>query len=314
MLGRKEKLYVEALDDIGFDVKKGEILGILGPNGAGKTTLLKVVAGFLLPENGNVSVNGFDIVEERNSVRTSCSFLRAEGWIIFDYKYPIYKNLEYWAVFMGLGLGEARKRIDPVLKDVGLYEKRTDYPENLSAGMRQKLNLARCLLAPRPIFLLDEPTANIDPYSANFLRKFFKERLRALRTTTLLATHNLWEAEMICDRVAILHKGKLLMIGSTSELKDKLGEEMAFIGLGACSKDVRKEVESLEFITGVKRTDKGLQVYGRGLKVNILEVLDICREHCVVKSLEIKEPSLNEVFIQLIETEMSGRESSGKAG
>jgi len=293
--------HIKALDDVTLEVERGEILGILGPNGAGKTTLLKVLAGLLRPETGNVTLDGFDIDKDRHMVRTSCSFLRSGGWIIFDYKYPLWKNLEYWAVFMGMPLSDARKRVDLALDAVGLLEKRTDFPENLSAGMRQKLNLARCLLAPRPVFLLDEPTANIDPYSANFLREFFRTELKKLGTTIILATHNLWEAEMVCDRVAILDNGKLLMVGKSDDLKSKLGQEIALLALEKLPKGLLATLDDLPYVTSVKWEEPALTIYGNGLSAKLLDITDACRAVTAVKSVQLRQPSLNEVFIELIE-------------
>lgn len=108
-------------------------------------------------------------------MRTSVNILMSGGWVVFDYKLSIYNNLKFWGVAGGLRLDEVKKRIEDVLKIVGLDDKKDDFPENLSAGLRQKMNLARCLLSDRPVYLLDEPTSNVDPYSAEFIRKFIKD-------------------------------------------------------------------------------------------------------------------------------------------
>lgn len=296
----REKEYLTALDNVSLHIRMGEILGILGPNGAGKTTLLKVIAGFLLPDSGSVSVNGYDIIKNRHEVRTSCNFLRAGGWVIFDYKYPINKLLMFWGVFLGLGLNESKKRVDYVLESVGLMDKKKEYVENLSFGMRQKLNLARCLMVPRPIYLMDEPTTNIDPYSANFIRGFIKNKLTADATTVVLATHNLWEAEMICDRVIILYEGKVLMIGSSEEIKNRIASETAILKLDSISKDVLNRISSLNFVVDVVRKDDFIKIYGREMRKNLPVILKIC-ENSKITYVDVIEPSLNEIFIQLME-------------
>jgi len=297
----EKKSLLTALDDVSFDVKKGEIFGVLGPNGAGKTTLLKVLAGFLLPEGGTVSVNGFDVIRERHEVRTSCNFLRAGGWVIFDYKFKISTMLKYWGVFLGLPLSEAKERVNYTLEKVGLLDKKDDYVENLSYGMRQKLNLARCLMTYRPIYLMDEPTTNIDPYSADFIRRFIQTELRREGATTVLATHNLWEAEQICDRIAILMGGKILTIGTVDEIKLKYALDTAVIQIKPITDDIRKKIKALGFVGDVVPKSDFVMIYGKDLKKNICEILEICYESkSKITYLDIIKPSLNEVFIQLM--------------
>ncbi|HIK00939.1 TPA: ABC transporter ATP-binding protein [archaeon] len=217
--------FVTALNRVSLEIKEGEIYGLVGPNGAGKTTLLKTIAGLLIPEKGTVSVNGKDIIEDREQVRGSIEFLMSSGWIIFDYKLPLNFNLKYWGVMQGLGLNEAEKKAEEVLKLIGLGEYADASPENLSAGMRQKLNIARILLTEKPIYLLDEPTTGLDAVSANFTRNFIKKNLKKHDRTIIMATHNLWEAEELCDRIGILNKGKLLFSGTIAELKKKHGKK-----------------------------------------------------------------------------------------
>lgn len=213
--------YLTALNNVNFDIKSGEIFGVLGPNGAGKTTLLKIIAGLLIPEKGRVKINSYDIYRNRNEIRNSVNFLMSSGWVIFDYKLSISFNLKFWGMMHGLSSENIDKKIDKVLNLVGLREKKNEFIENLSSGMRQKVNLARCLLVERSIYLLDEPTIGIDAISANFIREFIKNKLKKHGRTLVLATHNLWEAEELCDRFAILHKGNLLFSGRFSELKKK---------------------------------------------------------------------------------------------
>lgn len=299
-IGLRKPQTIRALDNINVEIEQGEIIGILGPNGAGKTTALKVIAGFLIPEEGEVRVNGCDIISERKKVRVSCNFLRSGGWVIFDYKYPIHRLLEFWGIFMGLRKKEARERIDGVLETVGLIDKKTDFPEHLSAGMRQKLNLARCLMVPRPVYLLDEPTANIDPYSGDFIRKFVKDKLAKEGTTIVLATHNLWEAEMMCDRIVILDKGKVLKIGPAAEIKKAVGEESVVLELESLPEGLLQEIQELSFVVDLRQKEKVLKVYGKDLHRNVFQILDVCNKYTTPKHISMQEPSLNEIFVQLI--------------
>ena len=296
---KSDVTYLTALDDITFQANKGEIIGILGPNGAGKTTLLKIIAGLLLPENGQGEVNGYDIIADREKVRTSVNFLMSGGWVIFDYKFSVRDNLRFWGVYQGLRLKEVDQRVDEVLKIVELYDKIDDFPENLSAGMRQKMNLARCLLVDRPIYLLDEPTANIDPYSAEFIRKFIKQKLRTENKTIVLATHNLWEAEALCDKTLILDKGEILVFDKTEEIKRNIGKEAAIIDVEKTSSGLQSSLQALEFVEHVTLEGNQLRIFG-DVKRNLPHIIDLCREQTKVISVDIEESSLNEIFMQLI--------------
>ena len=290
--------YLTALKNINFSVDKGEIFGVLGPNGAGKTTLIKILAGLLLPENGTATINNFDIRKDREKVRTSVNILMSGGWIIFDYKLSIYDNMKFWGVTEGVKLSEINNRIDDVLKTVGLHDRKNDFPENLSAGLRQKLNLARCLLSDRPIYLLDEPTANVDPYSAKFIREFII-KLKEDGKTIVLATHNLWEAEMLCDRIAILNLGEILALDTTNSIKNQIGSEVLVIELEKNSSSLTKEISSLDFINKVVERKKFIEIYGT-VKKHIPTIIDLCRKHTNILSVDLKESSLNDVFIQII--------------
>lgn len=290
--------YLTALNKVSFSVKKGEIFGILGPNGAGKTTLIKILAGLLLPENGKAAINNYDLIKDREKVRTSVNILMSGGWIIFDYKLSIYNNLKFWGVAEGLRLSEVKKRIEEVLKIVGLDDKKDDFPENLSAGLRQKMNLARCLLSDRPIYLLDEPTSNVDPYSSEFIRKFIKE-MKKDGKTVVLATHNLWEAELLCDRIAILNRGNILALDETKAIKERIGKEILILELEKITPVLIKEVSSSCFVEKVIEEKNILKIYGN-TKRNIPVVIDLCRKYTNIISVDMKESSLNDVFLQLI--------------
>ncbi len=308
-MSKDKRKYIDALDGVNLQVKKGEVIGILGPNGAGKTTMLKVMAGFLYPDSGKVLVNGLDIVEDRHEVRCSCNFLRAGGWIIFDYKYPLDKLLLFWGVFMGLRHDEAIKAADKALDTVGLGDKKKEFTENLSAGMRQKLNLARCLMIDRPIYLLDEPTTNIDPYSSEFIRNFIRENLAKRGTTVVLATHNLWEAEKVCDRVVILDKGQIVKVGTAEELRKQLSDDLLLLDISGNIKDLAKELIGLDLILHVEfQKDpediipgaSRLAIYGKEMHRLAPHIIDISKEFCKVHRVDIQTPTLNDIFVQVM--------------
>ncbi|MCX6666312.1 MAG: ABC transporter ATP-binding protein [Euryarchaeota archaeon] len=301
MFKQEKAGYLTALNRINLSVDSGEILGILGPNGAGKTTLIKILAGLLLPEEGGATINSYDIIRDREKVRTSVNILMSGGWIIFDYKLSLFDNLRFWGVIEGVPLREIKTKVDDVLTAVGLYERRNDYPENLSAGLRQKLNLARCLLADRPLYLLDEPTANVDPYSAEFLREHIKT-LKKEGKTVVLATHNLWEAEMLCDRIAILNRGEIIALDTTKAVKTKIGKDVLILEVKNASAALTNELYALDCVTHIQEKGTTLEVYG-SIKKDIPLIVDLCRKYTTIVSMDMKESSLNEVFIQMITEE-----------
>ncbi len=290
--------YLTALNDVSFSVKKGEIFGILGPNGAGKTTLIKVISGLLLPDSGSCRVDKYDILKEREKVRTSVNILMSGGWIIFDYKLSVYDNLKFWASIEGVPRKNINETVKKSLEMIDLIDRKDDYPENLSAGLRQRMNLARCIVSERPLYLLDEPTANVDPYSAVFIRNFIK-KLKDEGKTIIFATHNLWEAEELCDRIAILNRGKIIELDDTKSLKNKLSSDLTIIELEKISNELIKKIKALNYVSFVEKNNGFLKIYG-SIKQNMPEIIDVCKKYSKVKFVDIKEPSLNDIFIKLI--------------
>ncbi|MDQ3655900.1 MAG: ABC transporter ATP-binding protein, partial [Chloroflexota bacterium] len=202
---------IVALDDVNLAVQPGEFFGLLGPNGAGKTTLIKVLATILQPNAGRIVVNGHDTVRDSARARASLSVAAASGWLAFDMQLTLAQNLVFWARLCGLDRQASLERAHHALDVVNLGEWRDEPPNHLSSGMRQRLAIAKGLLVRSPVFVLDEPTANVDPLIAYQIRDFLRNDLnRDLGQTIMLATHNMAEAEQLCDRVAIADGGKAL--------------------------------------------------------------------------------------------------------
>lgn len=296
----REKDWLFALDEVDLRIEKGEVFGVLGPNGAGKTTLLKLVAGLLIPDGGRCVVNGYDVIENRHEVRTSCGFLRSGGWVVLDYKYPLDKLIEFWGIFMGLSRKEVRERLPIVIEKVGLRDKITAFTEDLSAGERQRANIARCLIAPRPIYLLDEPTVHVDAMSADSIRRIVKEEMIQDGATAILATHNIREAEILCDKIAILDRGQILMIDSPKGLKKRIGHECAILNLRSCPDDLLKALDSKDYVTSLMHKHRTVRIYGRDLRRNLTEIIDLCRKHSEIDFVDIVEPTLTDIFVQII--------------
>ena len=215
----------EVLKGVSLQVFPGETLGLLGPNGAGKTTLLEILSTLLLPSGRQATVCGYDVVREAQQVRKVVSYCPSAS----DNFYPRLTgatNLEFFALLNNLSPREARRKIQTVVNLVEL-DAGSDIPfQRYSEGMKQRLALARALLTDPELLLLDEPTRSLDPVLQGEIRKFLRERVVGkLGKTLLLVTHSLLEAEQVCDRLAILHRGQIVSIGTPQEIKKAGGGE-----------------------------------------------------------------------------------------
>jgi len=209
---------VVALDRVSFNVKQGEIFGVLGPNGSGKSTLIRLMATLLLPDDGSINVMGMDPVEDPIKVQRMINRVSVEA--SFFKKLSPMENLIYGARLYGMSGKEIRKQVVEILTRLGL-EKRNIYSpmEEMSRGMQQKVAIARALLSRPKILLLDEPTTGLDPVSKREVQAVVQELKEKDGTTILLTTHDMHEAEILCDRVAIVHKGKLIALDTPEALK-----------------------------------------------------------------------------------------------
>jgi ABC-2 type transport system ATP-binding protein len=203
-----------ALDDVSFDVQKGEIVGILGPNGAGKTTLLRVLAGYLPATAGTAAIAGFDVLKQSIQVRKRIGYLPEAVPLYREHR--VVEMLRFQARLHGMSRGDTKKRIDLVLQQVGLEDRRRDLIGHLSRGLRQRAGLAVALLPDPEVLILDEPTSGLDPLQRIEVRGLVRDL--AARHTVLLSSHILPEIEATCARVVILHQGRIAADGTPDAL------------------------------------------------------------------------------------------------
>jgi len=209
---------VRALDGVSVEVGKGEVVGILGPNGSGKSTLVRVISTLVLPDAGSVEVFGTDAVRHPKQVQRCMNRVSVEA--SFFKKLSAMENLLYGAKLYGVTSREARPRIKDILENIGFAQKRATEPmEHLSRGMQQKIALARALLTSPVLMLLDEPTTGLDPRSKKDVQAFIRKIRKAHDSSILLCTHDMGEAEELCDRVGIMMDGKILALERPEELK-----------------------------------------------------------------------------------------------
>jgi ABC-2 type transport system ATP-binding protein len=223
-----------AVEDVSFTVNAGEFFGLLGPNGAGKSTLVKMISTILTPTTGTIRIAGHNVQRHPAEARAALSVVPSGGWLSFDSHLSVDHNLAFWGRLFGLDAALTKTRAKQALQAVGLEDQGNTLPTALSSGMRQRLAIAKGLLTYTPCFILDEPTANVDPVSAADIQEFIRTRLnRELGQTVLLTTHNMTEAERLCDRVGIVHRGLMVACDTPAALLAARAERVAEIRLPA---------------------------------------------------------------------------------
>ncbi len=212
---------VVAVNRISFTVREGEIFGVLGPNGSGKSTLIRLIATLLLPDEGSITVFGHDVVRQAMQVQRLLNRVSVEA--SFFKKLSPMENLMYGARLYGLAGGETRQRIIEILLRLGLEERTIYRPmEEMSRGMQQKVAIARALLSRPRLLLLDEPTTGLDPRSKHEVQEVVRELNQLHGTTILLTTHDMYEADALCERIAIIDGGKIVALDTPAALKQRI--------------------------------------------------------------------------------------------
>src|SRR5436305_6681108 len=217
---RRRPLEVEAVRGVSFAVERGELFGLLGPNGAGKTTTIKMLITLLLPTSGQARVLGRDVVDDAREVRKRIGYVFGGDRGLYE-RLSAHDNLRYFAELYGVSGATQRKRSDEVVELVGLKGREKERVEGYSRGMRQRLHIARGILHDPEVVFLDEPTIGVDPVGARDLRQTIADLVRSGKTV-LLTTHYMFEADALCDRIAVIAKGEIVGEGTPAELKGRV--------------------------------------------------------------------------------------------
>jgi len=316
-LFRRRRRSVEALRGVSFSTRWGEVFGLLGPNGAGKTTTVKILSTLLLPDEGGARVAGYDVVTEAVMVRDSIGVVLSVERGFF-WKLTGRENLRYFGMLRGLRGRELEERVSRVLRLVGLEElgAADKLYEEYSLGMKARLALARALLHDPRVLILDEPTLGLDPVSARRIRELVVRLAHEEQRAVLITTHNMFEAEMICDRVAIIDEGVIKAIGSPEELKAKIAHSVPIVirfrgdrGPGEAEKALRAGLEVLGL--SVKPVEDGyvariLVRSGEDEEVLARAIAVLAKLGFSIRSVEVSKPSLEDVFVALTTRRKSG--------
>lgn len=216
----KNKKETKAVDQVSFTVKEGEVFGILGPNGSGKSTLIRMLSTLLVPDTGEITIFGHDINKDAMKIREFLNRVSVEA--SFFKKLSAIENLSYSSKLYGMNSKEVKEKSFEILKRLGLKDKHIkESMEDLSRGQQQKVAIARAFLTIPKLLLLDEPTTGLDPVSKRDVQIFLKEIKKTYNTTIILTTHDMVEADQLCDRIAIIHDGKIVALDTPAGLKAK---------------------------------------------------------------------------------------------
>jgi len=284
-----------AVDHVSFSVKKGEIFGFLGPNGAGKTTTIKMLTTLMYPTEGSAKLAGFDIVKERNNIRKNIGIVFQDPAL--DTELTGKENLDYHARMYGLNKETRKKRIKDVIRLVDLEDKKDIRVKYYSGGMKRRLEIARGLMHYPTVLFLDEPTLGLDSQTRRAIWKYIKKMNQEENTTIFLTTHYMDEADYLCDRVGIIDYGKILVIDSTANLKNSVGNDVITI---SCSKidDLSKKLEQESWIKNIKQHDTFLTIGVEKGEEKIPVVFEIARRiNIKIKSIGVRKPTLDDAFL-----------------
>ncbi len=287
-----------AVDHVDFEVHRGEIFGFLGPNGAGKTTTIRMLTGILKPSEGEIRIFGVDAVKNILRVKERMGIVPEMANPYIDL--TAMQNLMLVGRLYGMKKGEIKSRSEELLRTFDLYEKRDRKVRSFSKGMRQRLSLSMALLPDPGLLFLDEPTSGLDVMSARLIKGIIREENRRGKTI-FMSTHNMQDANELCNRVAIIKKGRIVAIDTPEKIR-RIGEEHAVIVVS---------FEPFRFREGALKNAERVEVMGDKVKIytddadeTIREIVDYAeREGLRILSLSTEKPSLEDVFVYLVEGE-----------
>jgi ABC-2 type transport system ATP-binding protein len=302
---RRRAKEIEAVRGVSFEIAKGELFGLLGPNGAGKTTTIKMLITLLIPTAGTARVLGLDVVKDAREVRKRIGYVFGGERGVYE-RLSGYDNLRYFAELYGVPGREQKRRIEELLELVGLKGREHERAEGYSRGMKQRLHIARGLLHDPEVVFLDEPTIGLDPVGARGLRATIGSLIGAGKTI-LLTTHYMFEADALCDRIAVIAKGKIVAEGTPAQLKSRVATgSVTEVEVYGVPEETVERLKRLEGVLAVRTEEREqaqvLSVQTRAdtqLTAAILGHLD----GASVGRVSHREPTLEDAYVALVTEE-----------
>jgi len=288
---------VTALDHVNIKINAGKIYGLLGPNGAGKTTLIHTLAGVLLPTSGTAEVFGHDVVHEGRQVRSISNHGAGQGSLFWNLSPK--ENLLYYAKLYGLPNDEAVEKISTLLEFFGLKERTNIKAAYLSSGLKQRVKLIKTLLNDPKLLLLDEPTLGLDVDIARKIRAYIQELSSEKEMTVLLTSHNMYEADELCDEIALIDNGRIVSIGTPDELKKQISEfESLELSFSKYDGDPSSFLGDLALRSTFR--DGALVLHVDNIDSSIDAILRRLIDHkYVISSIKTRRTTLEDVFLSL---------------
>jgi ABC-2 type transport system ATP-binding protein len=301
---RRTTREVVAVDGVSFDVRDGELFGLLGPNGAGKTTTVKMLTTLLIPTSGSATILGHDIVKNADAIRPRIGFIFGGERGLY-WRLSAKDNLRYFADLYHVDPDVAKKRLPELLELVGLSGREDEKVEGYSRGMRQRLHVARCLLHDPQVLFLDEPTMGLDPVGARELRQVINN-LVAQDKTVFLTTHYMFEADALCERVAVINHGKIVALDTPEGLKRHVEDlsviELEVFGIAPKMVDLLRQLPDVDTVSVENRDQKqALRVHshlGSAIVPQIMQRLD--GNGVSIGRVTVREPTLEDAYVRLV--------------
>ncbi|MCS7117549.1 MAG: ABC transporter ATP-binding protein [Thaumarchaeota archaeon] len=295
----RRRTEVRALDGLSFEVGYGKVFALLGPNGAGKTTTVRIISTLLLPDEGEVTVAGFNALRSPRKVRERIGVVLDpdKGHFL---RLTALENLTFYGTLQGLSRSEARSRASALLGEMGLNGSENRMVEGFSKGMRARLAICRALIHDPEVLIFDEPTSGLDPISAREVRAKLRELGREGKSV-LVTTHNLWEAESVSDEVAVVNRGKVVAAGPPQEVKRAFGLKW-YVELEV---EGRLRPEELPWMAEVAVSERGILTLKIAVDADPAELIpaivsELRSRSLTVHSVTVREPTLEEAFVRAV--------------
>jgi len=303
-----------AVDHLNLNIEDGEIFGLLGPNGAGKTTTVLMLTTVIKPTEGNAVVGGFDVKRQPDDVRRLIGICFQEPKILWVSN--SWDVLNWHAKVCGLSTQERKTRVKDVLESLNMWSHRQKKVHGLSGGMRKRIEIAKVLIQRPKIAFIDEPTAQIDVIGKHKIWNMIRE-LRDAGSTIILATNELYEADILSDRVAIMHKGRLMVCDTPKTLKDSIpgGDSVEIQLEKEVTKNVLEKLKAFHEVVDVVNIDPDrLRAYLNNVEEVVPDIMKLfLRSRMPVKSIHVSEPSLDDVFVHYTGLTIEAAEQEGPA-
>jgi len=282
---------LQALDNINLDIKKGEFFGLLGPNGAGKSTLIGILGGLVKKDSGNITVLGRDIISNYRETKKSLGIVPQE--ITFDPYFTVKETLKNQSGYFGIKNNS--DQINNLLKTLSLADKAEIGPRQLSGGMKRRLLIAKALIHDPDIIVLDEPTAGVDVELRNSLWEYII-KLNQQGKTIILTTHYLEEAEALCDRIAIMNKGRIVKVDSKKNLINSIDKKLIKIKFNSLTSGIKEKLRDFDF--EIKENDSEIRV--EAAKKDLDKLFQLINDlNLEIVDMNIESAKLEDVFIKL---------------